>query len=102
MVDVKPLEFASSPDAQRILAWTALVCRTAGWGYEVWTGADPVVLANIRSVAVARRFLRPGRTASQAGGCVLSALAEVWSGRRPVDLTVPLTTSDLRLTGEVQ
>lgn len=32
VVDVKPLEFASSPDAQRILAWTALVCRTAGWG----------------------------------------------------------------------
>ena len=38
VVDVKPQEFASLPEAQRIFAWTALVCRTAGWAYEVWTG----------------------------------------------------------------
>ena len=69
MVDVKPLKVASSPDAQRILAWTALVCRTAGWGYEVWTGADPVVLANIRSVAVAAFCVRGGLPARRGAAC---------------------------------
>lgn len=43
-------EFAGS------FAWTARLCREKGWQYEVWTGGDPGVLANIRFIAVGRRM----------------------------------------------
>lgn len=94
IVDVKPEEFAARPEAQGVFAWTDQVCRAAGWGYQVWTGADPVVLANIRTLAVARRFLPP--TGGLEEGSMLALLSEVWTGRRVVDLSVPLSSSDLR------
>ena len=33
------------------LAWPGELFEDRGWGYEIWSGADPVVLANVRFLA---------------------------------------------------
>jgi hypothetical protein len=37
------------------LAWPGELFEGRGWGYEIWSGADPVVLANVRFLAGYRR-----------------------------------------------
>ena len=37
------------------LEWPGRLARDHGWDYEVWTGADPVYLANVRFLAGYRR-----------------------------------------------
>lgn len=56
VVDVKPPRRAADPKVRALHQWTASLCRSVGLGYEVWTGADPIVLANIKFVAAARRM----------------------------------------------
>ncbi|SLI26563.1 TnsA endonuclease N terminal protein [Mycobacteroides abscessus subsp. bolletii] len=55
VVDVKPMEFQSEPRVAAVLNWTSRACAARGWRYEVWGGADPVLLANIRHLGRARR-----------------------------------------------
>jgi hypothetical protein len=55
VVDVKPVEFQSRPAVAAVLDWTSRVCDAKGWHYEVWGGADAVLLANIRHIGQARR-----------------------------------------------
>lgn len=48
VVDVKPATLARRDEVAQVFAWTERVCASRGWSYEVWMGADPVVLANLR------------------------------------------------------
>lgn len=54
VVDVKPVVFQCRPEVAAVLDWTARACASKGWRYEVWGGADPVLLANIRHLGRAR------------------------------------------------
>lgn len=74
VVDVKPAEFARRDAVAQVFAWTERLCSSRGWSYEVWTGANPVVLANLRILGGARRseWIDPAvmrhSTASQCPG----------------------------------
>lgn len=111
VVDVKPAEFAERDDVARVFAWTERMCASRGWSYQVWSGADPVVLANIRAIGAARRtglismaaiagvdaVARSGMTidevvsAAKDRRCRLAVLAKVWAGAWSADLSVPLS-----------
>ena len=111
VVDVKPAEFARRDAVAQVFAWTERLCSSRGWSYEVWTGANPVVLANLRILGGARRsewidpaLMRaldsvavPGMTLDDLAASVnrpgsrIAVLAKLWSGLWSVDLTVPLS-----------
>jgi len=55
VVDVKPASMLADHKVQAALAWTAEALRSRGWSYEVWHGAPPTVLRNVRLIAVGRR-----------------------------------------------
>lgn len=105
------------------------LCRGRGWSYEVWSGANPVVLRNVRFLAAGRRgwttgddllgkvaeYAVPGRTLAQvtdlaeAGEpgvriCSLARaamLALLWTGWCRVDLSRPLGPDSV-LLGEAK
>src|SRR5699024_8816809 len=58
LVDVKPTRLLDRPQVRAQFDWTRKLCRDKGWDYEVFSGTDPVVLRNIRALALGRR---PGR-----------------------------------------
>lgn len=111
VVDVKPEEFARRDEVARVFAWTGRVCASRGWSYEVWTGADPVVLTNIRTIGAARRTdsldtatvagveavgvtgmtIDEVVTAGKRERGRIAVLAKLWSGSWTADLTVPLS-----------
>lgn len=114
VVDVKPAEFAERPKVHAVFSWTARLCRAKGVRYEVWSGADPVMLANIRTLAAARRGVGPaelaaasaaGRTGMTMGqvedlmaasgmpGGRLAMLNLLWRGDWAVDMTRPLDST---------
>lgn len=55
MVNVKPAARLADPAVAEALAWPGELFEGRGWGYEIWSGADPVVLANVRFLAGYRR-----------------------------------------------
>lgn len=55
MVNVKPASRLADPAVAEALAWPGELFEGRGWGYEIWSGADPVVLANVRFLAGYRR-----------------------------------------------
>ena len=78
----------------------------------MWSGADPVVLANVRAIGVARRRMIgsavmerveagfvPGMTIDEVVAAVddrrsrSAVLAKLWSGEWSVDMSVPLCGS---------
>ncbi len=111
VVDVKPEEFARRDEVAQVFSWTGRMCATRGWSYEVWTGADPVVLSNIWTIGAARRAgligaeTTAGVEAVAASGMTIdevitagrnprgriAVLAKLWSGTWSVDLSVPLS-----------
>lgn len=115
LVDVKPKDKLSDQRVKDQFAWTGRLCRAKGWTYEVWTGAEPAVMRNLRFIAIGRRaqYLyptlldevetlgQPGMTLAQvekaAGGLTdehtlrMAVLALLWSHRWHVNLTVPLS-----------
>jgi len=93
LVDVKPSEFAALPEVRAVFEWTSRLCRARGWTYEVFTGGDPVVLANIRALAVGRRCAVPELSFPRAAG-VVGAFSDAWYGRLTVDLNTPIQLSD--------
>lgn len=116
VVDVKPAELVNDPDVAAVMAWTGRLCEAKGWRYEVWSGADPVLLRNIRFLATARRqgvvgdavgkvaeAARVGMTIAQvetAAGVQLglarpASLTLLWTRRWSVDLSRPLTGSSV-------
>lgn len=113
VVDVKPEPLLDEPDLAAVLDWAGRAFAAKGWAFEVWSGANPVLLRNVRFLAAARRAetvddnvlgkvaasLRPGMSvadaerASQidhrlARGAVLALL---WRGDWATDLTRPLS-----------
>lgn len=55
VVDVKPTAFLAKPRVQAQFEWTRALCRGKGWSYEVFTGGDPIVLRNLKLLAIGRR-----------------------------------------------
>ena len=121
VVDVKPARFVKRPKVHAVFSWTARLCQAKGVRYEVWSGAEPVTLANIRTFAVARRGVGPAElaAASAAGrtgmtiGLVedllaasgkprgrLAVMGLLWRGDWTVDMTKPVDgTSVINVEG---
>ncbi|MGP5838827.1 TnsA-like heteromeric transposase endonuclease subunit [Brachybacterium alimentarium] len=97
VVDVKPAPFAARPQVAAVFTWTSGICAARGWRYEVWSGGDPIHLANIRALATARRvplFTGPG-SATEPVDARLEARYRAWTGEVAVDMKVPLSSQAL-------
>lgn len=110
LVDVKPAEFAGRSEVAEVFDWTGRLCRARGWAYEVWTGARPVRLANVRFLGGYRRRtlisteasarvarvacdgMTIGEVDAAAGvwGSRAATLAMLWSQELVTDLDQPL------------
>lgn len=115
VVNVKPAERLTDPEVAEALAWPGELVEGHGWEYEIWSGADRVVLENVRflaayrrpgvvpkaaverawqeiedgdQLAVAERHLAAGRPVHEARPAVMALL---WSGRLTTDLSRPLS-----------
>jgi hypothetical protein len=55
LVNVKPAARLADPVVAGVLEWPGRLAREHGWDYEVWSGDDPVFLANVRFLAGYRR-----------------------------------------------
>jgi len=55
VVNVKTARKLNDPKVAATLAWAREVVEAKGWVAEVWTGCDPLVLANVRFLAGYRR-----------------------------------------------
>lgn len=69
VVDVKPAHRLADPTVRAVFGWTAELMELRGWDFEVWSGADPLVLANVRFLAGYRRdFTVDTRAERRAAG----------------------------------
>lgn len=117
LVNVKPAARLADPAVAGALEWPGRLAREHGWDYEVWSGADPVFLANVRFLAGYRRpwllpagladavlaAFRPGDTLAAlagrtcpgcpAGSVRAAVLRLVWERRLVTDLTAGLTVT---------
>ncbi len=85
VVDVKPARLVKRPEVEAVFRWTRRLGRAKGMRYEVWSGAELVMLANVRAFAVARRggetselaaataVGRTGMTVDEVGTCLAAA-----------------------------
>ncbi|MDM7829868.1 TnsA-like heteromeric transposase endonuclease subunit [Cellulomonas edaphi] len=55
VIDVKLERMLDKPDVRASLNWTGHALGARGWPYEVWSGAHPTILRNVRLLAAARR-----------------------------------------------
>lgn len=55
VVDVKPAALLEKQRVRAQFKWTRGLCHDKGWRYEVFTGGDPIVLRNLKLLAVGRR-----------------------------------------------
>ncbi|AXI78595.1 hypothetical protein C7M71_015300 [Peterkaempfera bronchialis] len=55
VVNVKPASQLAKPEIAEALAWPAKLIEEHGWDHEIWSGEDPVYLANLRFLACQRR-----------------------------------------------
>jgi hypothetical protein len=71
VVNVKPAARLSDPVIAEALAWPAALIEEHGWTHEVWSGDDPVLLANVRLLASQRRagLVPEGMLAEVLGAC---------------------------------
>ncbi|MFF2820497.1 TnsA-like heteromeric transposase endonuclease subunit [Kitasatospora cineracea] len=115
VVNVKPAERLADPEIARALAWPGELVEGHGWEYEIWSGADRVMLENVRflaayrrpgvvpeaaverawqeiadgdQLAIAERRLAGERPVHEARPAVMALL---WSGRLTTDLSCPLS-----------
>lgn len=115
VINVKPADRLRDPEIAEALAWPGELIERHGWEYEIWSGADRVLLENIRflaayrrpgivprselerawhhavdgdQMAVLERRLAGGRPAHEARPAVMVLL---WSGRLTTDLSRPLS-----------
>ena len=61
LVNVKPAAQLADPEVAEALDWPGRLARDHGWDYEIWSGADPVYLAQCevpRRVPAARPAAR--------------------------------------------
>jgi len=71
VVNVKPAGKLAEPRTAEALAWPGRMIEGHGWQYEIWSGADPVLLANLRFLA---GYRRPGLLPGQLLDDVLAAV----------------------------
>jgi hypothetical protein len=55
IVNVKPADRIGKDEVADALAWAGHVLTERGWEHEVWSGADPQLVANVRFLAGYRR-----------------------------------------------
>ena len=55
VVDVKPERLLAKPTVAYTFSWTRCLVEARGWQYEVWSGAQPAELENLRFLAGYRR-----------------------------------------------
>lgn len=55
VVNVKPADRLQDPKIAKALAWPGELIRQHGWDYEIWSGANPVLLENVQFLAAYRR-----------------------------------------------
>lgn len=114
IVNVKPASRLDDPRVAAALAWAGRIFAARGWQHEIWSGADPYLLSNLRFLAGYRRsaHLDPsaidavssldlaGLTIAEAEAVLAAAgirqprpvlLHLVWAGELRVGLTCPLT-----------
>jgi hypothetical protein len=115
LVNVKPAGRLQDPQVAEALAWPGTLAGRRGWEYEVWSGADAIVLENVRFLAGYRRpgvvpaveverawgLVRDGEQVADAelrlaGGrprheARPALMALLWAGRLTTDLTRPLS-----------
>ena len=114
VVDVKPGRRLADPVVRSVFDWTRELVEMRGWRFEEWSGADPIMLANVRFLA---GYRRPFTVAAELCAPVLDlvdgqlsiggvehaavsfAMPELvrpvllhllWSGRLTTDLSSPL------------
>ncbi|MEU7663891.1 TnsA-like heteromeric transposase endonuclease subunit [Streptomyces lincolnensis] len=87
VVNVKPASQLAKPEIAEALAWPAKLIENHGWAHEIWSGEDPVYLANVRFLASQRR---DGLVADEV---LEAALAEAVRGVTIRELTLRLQTS---------
>lgn len=115
VVNVKPADLLANPKIKKALAWPGDLVERHGWGYEIWSGVDPVLLENVRflaayrrpgvvpaaeierawesvrdgdQLAAAERRLAAGREVHEVRPPIMALL---WAGRLTTDLTRPLS-----------
>ncbi|MET8331560.1 TnsA-like heteromeric transposase endonuclease subunit [Streptomyces sp. NPDC005181] len=115
VVNVKPAGRLQDPKIVEALAWPGELFRQHGWEYEIWSGADRVLLENVRFLAgYRRRGVVPEAEVEQAWQQVVDGdglglaerrlagdrppeearpplMALLWSGRLRTDLSRPLS-----------
>lgn len=94
VVNVKPASRLADPQTGEALAWPGLLFQARGWEHEIWSGADPVLLANLRFLA---GYRRPGLLPEEL-------LDEVLAAVRPGDTigSVTARVAGARTPGEVK
>ena len=78
IVNVKPQQSLANPKVRDTLAWAHGALEQRGWGTEVWSGTDPVFLANLRFLAGFRRpaLFDPHLLSAARGAAVDHSVAE--------------------------
>ena len=66
VVNVKPAERLADPKVAFSLGWAERVFVAHGWRHEIWSGADPVYLENLRFLSAFRRPDRVPEDVSEA------------------------------------
>lgn len=114
VVDVKPASRLTLPKVGEVFDWTARLCATRGWMFEVWSGADAQLLANVAFLAgfrrpsvirrdligpvlqAAARSMTVGEVERAVSGLASVALVRpvvghlLWSGRLVADMSRPI------------
>jgi hypothetical protein len=115
VVNVKPAGQLALPKVAEALAWAGEVFAARGWRHEIWSGAEPVLLANVRFLAGYRYAGRvdaamaaaimeqvhdtvsigevEGGWPGRAGEARAAVLHLVWQGVFRADLSVPLSAA---------
>jgi hypothetical protein len=76
VVNVKPAARLADPAVADALAWPGPLFEARGWDHEIWTGASPVLLENVRFLA---GYRRPGIPPDDVASAILG---EVCPGER--------------------
>ncbi|PZS31157.1 MAG: hypothetical protein DLM58_12270 [Pseudonocardiales bacterium] len=113
VVNVKPADKLDDPKIAATLAWAGEVITAKGWAAEVWSGCDPLLMANVRFLAGFRRSwlfaseeVKTAEAAITEGGTIggvegrlrASGVADprpivlhlLWTGCARADLSEPL------------
>ncbi|WP_345579247.1 TnsA-like heteromeric transposase endonuclease subunit [Streptomyces prasinosporus] len=84
VVNVKPAGLLQDPEIVEALAWPGELFGQHGWEYEIWSGAERVLLENVRFLAAYRRpGVVPEAEVEQAWEQVVDGEEPALAERRP-------------------